>query len=173
MRFLFGCVPCAKYLSYLVKPDTVGCTQTIERGPGLEMWSNSVMVSPCRPASAAAGRLSRITNSALLAVLAAGATAAAEDWPQWRGADRLGIWTETGILREFPDAGLIVKWRGPVGGGFAGPAVTGGRVFVLDYTETGPRTMDGRERILALDEEGGEVLWTCEWPTTYRMLMFS
>ena len=48
-----------------------------------------------------------------------------------------------------------------------------GRVFVLDYRETEPRTMDGIERILALDEESGEVLWTREWATTYRMLMFS
>ena len=86
---------------------------------------------------------------------------------------RRGIWTETGILREFPDEGLTVKWRAPVGGGFAGPAVAGGRVFVLDYAETEPRTMDGNERILALDEQSGEVLWTREWATTYRMLMFS
>ena len=24
----------------------------------------------------------------------------AEDWPQWRGADRLAIWTENGIIGE-------------------------------------------------------------------------
>jgi outer membrane protein assembly factor BamB len=44
---------------------------------------------------------------------------------------------------------------------------------VLDYTETEPRTMDGTERILALDEETGDTLWSHEWPTTYRMLMFT
>ena len=137
------------------------------------MWSNSDMPSHSRPASPGAGRFSRITAGALLAVVVAGATSAAEDWPQWRGAERLGIWTETGILREFPDEGLVVKWRAPVGGGFAGPAVADGRVFVLDYAETDPRTMDGNERILALDEDSGEVLWTRQWATTYRMLMFS
>ncbi len=125
------------------------------------------------PATVGAGRFSRITAGALLAVVAAGVTLSAEDWPQWQGAERLGIWTETGILREFPDEGLIVKWRAPVGGGYAGPAVADGRVFVLDYAETEPRTMDGIERILALDEGSGEVLWTREWATTYRMLMFS
>ena len=125
------------------------------------------------PPPAGAGRFDGIIAGALAAVVAAAATLSAEDWPQWRGADRLGIWTETGILRGFPDQGLSVKWRTPVGGGFAGPAVAGGRVFVLDYAETAPRTMDGNERIMALDEDSGEVLWTREWATTYRMLMFS
>ena len=34
---------------------------------------------------------------ALLTAVAAGPTLFAADWPQWRGAERLGIWTETGI----------------------------------------------------------------------------
>ena len=96
----------------------------------------------------------------------------AEDWPQWRGADRDAVWRETGIVERFPGEGLIVKWRTPVRAGFAGPAVADGRVFVLDYQETpGTRTMDGRERLLALDEETGAVLWTREWPATYRNIV--
>ena len=31
----------------------------------------------------------------------------AEDWPQWRGVDRLGVWHETGIVERFPDEGLL------------------------------------------------------------------
>ena len=50
----------------------------------------------------------------------------AEDWPQWRGAERLAIWDETGIVDELPDA-LKVTWRVPIRGGYAGPAVAGGR----------------------------------------------
>ena len=119
------------------------------------------------------GRSVPIAAGTLLAVVLAGAILSAEDWPQWRGAERLAVWTETGVLREFPDEGLTVKWRAPVGAGYAGPAVADGRVFVLDYRETEPRTMDGIERVLALDEESGEVLWIREWATTYRMLMFS
>ena len=96
----------------------------------------------------------------------------AEDWPQWRGADRDAVWRESGIVERFPDDGLVVKWRTPVRAGFAGPAVADGRVFVLDYQETpGTRTMDGRERLLALDEETGEVLWTRDWPATYRNIV--
>ena len=96
----------------------------------------------------------------------------AEDWPQWRGIDRDAVWHETGIVERFAAGGLSVKWRAPVRAGFAGPAVAGGRVFVLDYQETaGSRTMDGHERLVVLDEETGAVLWTREWPATYRNII--
>ena len=77
----------------------------------------------------------------MVVVAATIATLSAKDWPQWRGAERLGLWTETGILQEFPDSGLTVTWRVPVNGGYSGPAVADGRVFVLDYVETEARVM--------------------------------
>ena len=96
----------------------------------------------------------------------------AEDWLQWRGANRLGIWHEKGIIDRFPDGGLKVSWRAPVGSGFAGPAVADGRVFLLDWRrDPQSRTLDGTERVVALDEQTGAVLWTHEWETSYRMLM--
>ncbi len=98
----------------------------------------------------------------------------AEDWPQWRGADRLAIWTEDGIVDRFPEGGLKVTWRVPVKDGFSGPVVADGRVFVTDF-EFLPdtRVADGTERILALDEQTGDVLWTHGWETTYRNIMGS
>ena len=105
----------------------------------------------------------------VIAVGLATPTLRAEDWPQWRGVDRDGVWTDTGVVERFPGAGLNVTWRAPIRGGFAGPAVADGRVFVLDYEETpGSRTMDGTERLLALDEETGAVLWSKTWPAAYR-----
>jgi len=95
----------------------------------------------------------------------------AEDWPQWRGIARDGVWHETGVVEQFADDGLVVTWRAPVRAGFAGPAVAGGRVFVLDYQETpGSRTLDGHERLVVFDEETGAHLWEQEWPSTYRNL---
>ena len=77
----------------------------------------------------------------------------AEDWAQWRGADRLAVWHETGIVDSFPDTGLKVEWRAPIRSGWAGPAVAGGRVFVLDWLEDPEsRTLDGTERLVALDD---------------------
>ena len=63
--------------------------------------------------------------------LAAG-PALADDWPQWMGPNRDGVWHETGILEKFPDGGPKELWRTPIGGGYAGPAVAGGKVYVTD-----------------------------------------
>jgi outer membrane protein assembly factor BamB len=95
----------------------------------------------------------------------------AEDWPEVRGKGRLGIWNETGIVETFPPEGLKILWRTPVRIGYAGPAVAGGRVFVVDYVETQkPR---GTERAMALDEKTGKVLWTQEWAVDYRGMSYT
>ncbi len=101
-------------------------------------------------------------------------TVHADDWPEWRGAGREAVWTEDGILERFPAGALKVTWRTPIRGGFAGPVVADGRVFVTDF-EFLPETkvMDGTERILALDEQTGDVLWTHDWPAAYRNLQLS
>jgi hypothetical protein len=77
-------------------------------------------------------------------------SATAADWPEWRGAGRLGAWNETGIIETFPDEGLTYTWRVPIRGGYSGPAVADGRVFVTDF-ERGEANQ-GIERALALDE---------------------
>ncbi len=111
----------------------------------------------------------------LIAVIgfALSVSGSAADWTQWRGADRLAVWHETGIVEDLPDQ-LQVRWRTPIRSGYAGPAVAGGRVFVTDWREDpDTRTIDGTERVLALDERTGDVLWTHEWHTSYRMMMVS
>ena len=105
-----------------------------------------------------------------LALAASAAPLAAEDWPEWRGAGRRGVWNETGILDKFPAGGLAATWRVPVGGGYAGPAVADGRVFVTDARRADPRSTAVVERLLALDEATGAVLWTREWETNYAGL---
>lgn len=107
----------------------------------------------------------------LTAVVSVAAPTEAEDWHQWRGVDRLGVWHETGILERFPNEGLKVSWRVPIGSGYAGPAVADGRVFVPDWHENpDSRTLDGTERLVVLDEHTGDILWTHEWQTSYRMI---
>ena len=92
----------------------------------------------------------------------------AEDWPEWRGKGRAGIWKDTGILVKFPANGLEAVWRTPIGGGYAGPAVADGRVYVTDYRSTQGRK--GVERALCLDERTGEVLWSHSWDVDYAGL---
>ena len=60
-----------------------------------------------------------------LLLLALTMPALADDWPQWMGPNRDGVWAETGILDKFPDGGPKELWRVPIGGGYAGPAVAG------------------------------------------------
>jgi outer membrane protein assembly factor BamB len=106
----------------------------------------------------------RLFSTALCLVLCA-AGIRAEDWPEFRGKGRLGVWNETGILEKFPEGGLKVLWRTPIKNGYTGPAVANGRVFVSDFSpKVGKR---GVERALALDEKTGRILWTHEWDADY------
>src|ERR1700737_3428801 len=68
----------------------------------------------------------------LLAVVLTYGSASADDWPQWLGLNRDGVWRETGILEKFPEGGPKICWRPAIGGAYSGPAVASGRVFVTD-----------------------------------------
>jgi len=92
-----------------------------------------------------------------------------DDWPEWRGRGRRGLWLESGILETFPKDGLSISWRRPIRAGFAGPAVAGGRVFVTDFSPS--ENLKGTERLLCFDEKTGQILWTREWETDYTGLM--
>ena len=75
--------------------------------------------------------------------------ARADDWPQWMGPKRDNVWREKGILAKFPKDGPKVLWRTPIAGGYAGPAVAYGRVYVGNING----------RVLALSAEDGAVAW--------------
>src|SRR4030095_14801401 len=42
------------------------------------------------------------------------------------------VWRETGIAEKFPSGGPPVRWRTPIGAGYAGPAVAHGKGYVRD-----------------------------------------
>jgi outer membrane protein assembly factor BamB len=114
-----------------------------------------------------------------LALLGLTGPARADDWPQWLGPQRDGVWREQGILDRFPANGPVVRWRTPLGGGYAGPAVAEGRVYVTDRVlDKGARDPDnpfarsnspGKERVLCLDEATGKVLWEHAYPVKYAI----
>lgn len=87
--------------------------------------------------------------------------AVAEDWPQFRGPARAGVWPESGILQTFPKDGLKIRWRAAVGPGWSSPVVGEGRVIVTDSELVKPKA---KERTLCFDEKTGKRLWayTCE-----------
>ena len=87
-----------------------------------------------------------------------------EDWPQWRGSQRDGVWHETGILQSFPPEGLKVLWRVPVGVGFSSPVVAQGRVYLTDSHVT--RT-NACENVRCLDAATGQSIWIHEYEVRY------
>ena len=88
----------------------------------------------------------------------------AGDWPQWRGANRDGVWNETGILESFPSGGLKVSWRVPIGRGWSSPIVSHGRVYVTDVQVVPPAA---RERVLCFEEATGKLRWSQEYSVAY------
>lgn len=104
---------------------------------------------------------------ALIAGLLCAGGLRAEDWPQWRGPNRDGVWSEDGILESFPRDGLHVRWRARVGGGYSGPAVARGRVFLTDR-----RLRPDVERVLCFDEETGRPLWVHSYPCDYENMEY-
>jgi outer membrane protein assembly factor BamB len=101
----------------------------------------------------------------------------ADDWPQWLGPQRDGVWRETGLLEKFPQDGPKVVWRAKVDGGYAGPAVADGRVFVPDFVSTGDKSpspaqrneLKGTERVLCFRATDGKLLWKHEYPCSYKI----
>ena len=98
-----------------------------------------------------------------MALLTAAATAAfGLDWPQWRGPNRDGSSTETGLLTSWPEGGPPLLWKkNGLGAGFASFAVSGGKVFTQGQS-------DGRQFVIALDEASGEILWRTPNGDTFR-----
>jgi outer membrane protein assembly factor BamB len=93
----------------------------------------------------------------------------ADDWPQWRGPNRDGVWAETGILASFPPGGLKARWRAPVGPGWSSPVVAKGRVYLTDAELEKPKA---KERVHCFDEATGKPLWTYSYEVTYPAWAF-
>jgi outer membrane protein assembly factor BamB len=98
-----------------------------------------------------------------MALVAAGAVLA-DDWPQWRGPDRDGVWRETGIVERFEKPELEIVWRAEIGSGYSGPTVADGRVYVADRLVT-PKQV---ERVHCFDAGTGRNIWTHTYDCPYR-----
>jgi outer membrane protein assembly factor BamB len=106
--------------------------------------------------------------------------AVADDWPQWLGPQRDGVWRETGIVDKFPAQGPKIRWRTPIGEGYAGPAVASGKVYITDRVlpegVSNPdnpfgrkQRVQGKERVLCLEEKTGKFLWKHEYDCPYQV----
>jgi outer membrane protein assembly factor BamB len=114
--------------------------------------------------SATRGRASLL--ALLLAGVAGAATLAATDagkadWPQYRGPQRTGLSQETGLLKSWPQTGPKALWRVPLGDGYSGISLSGGRAFTM-YSK------GGEEFAGAFDAATGKEIWKVRIDTARR-----
>ena len=85
-------------------------------------------------------------------------------WPDYRGASREGIYTQTPIRTDWPDDGLEELWRQKVGGGYASMVVAEGLVFTIEQRRD-------HEVVAAYDLESGHQVWEHGWPALFEEQM--
>lgn len=88
----------------------------------------------------------------------------AQDWPDWRGINRDGVWSETGIIEKFETEIIKTKWAVSIGSGYSGPTVSNGKVYVSDLIEKPAQT----EGVLCFDEETGRKIWEYRYNCPYE-----
>jgi outer membrane protein assembly factor BamB len=104
-------------------------------------------------------RLARLA-CAIVVLACPAAAACGGEWPQILGPHRNGIADDEHLADSLPAAGPPVRWQRAVGSGFAGPAVSRGRL-VLFHREA------DEARAVALDAATGKELWRVGFPTNY------
>jgi len=82
--------------------------------------------------------------------------AASTDWPQWRGPNRDGISTETGLLKEWPAGGPPLAWKVTgLGTGSSTVSLVGNRIFTLG--DKGEESF-----VVALNRADGKPVWSAK-----------
>jgi outer membrane protein assembly factor BamB len=79
----------------------------------------------------------------------------AQDWPQWRGANRDGKATGFEAPKTWPKE-LAQKWKVAVGSGDATPALVGDKLYVFSRQE-------GEEVLRCLDSATGKEIWQTKY----------
>jgi outer membrane protein assembly factor BamB len=79
----------------------------------------------------------------------------AQDWPQWRGANRDAKATSFEAPKAWPKE-LAQKWKVAVGSGDATPALVGDKLYVFSRQE-------GEEVVRCLDAASGKEIWQAKY----------
>ncbi len=100
-----------------------------------------------------------VASLASCAVLLGICGALAQDWPQWRGANRDGKVTGFSVPQTWP-TNLPQKWKTPVGVGDSTPALVGDKLFTVGRE-------DANEAIRCLDAASGKIIWEQIYPAQH------
>ena len=97
-----------------------------------------------------------VAGAAFAAGLSLAASPASTGWPQWRGPNRDGVSTETGLLQSWSAGGPSVAWRATgLGTGFSSVSVAGNRIFTMG-------DVGGSQHVIAISASDGKRLWTAK-----------
>jgi outer membrane protein assembly factor BamB len=118
--------------------------------------------------------------AALAFVVLLTSASVAADWGQWLGPKRDAVWEEKGLVTKFPKDGPKVLWRQPIGPGYAGPAVVGKRLYIMDRVPAkidpanppAKGTVPGSERVLCLNAADGKTIWTHSYDCPYENVSY-
>lgn len=86
-----------------------------------------------------------------------------QDWSDWRGSKRDGLWNSVDVPLKFKSDQLTVKWEMPIGSGYSGPTVSKGKVFITDLLEKPGQT----EGVICLNQQTGKKLWEYRYECNY------
>ena len=90
---------------------------------------------------------------AIVGVLCVPLCASGADWPHFRGPSSNGFSPETGLNKAWKEKAPESLWQVAMGdGGFAGPCVAGGKVFIIDHR-------DNNDVVRALTLADGKPVW--------------
>jgi outer membrane protein assembly factor BamB len=89
------------------------------------------------------------------------------DWAQFRGNNKDGISTETGLLKNWAVSGPKQVWKTKIGSGFSEITVFGDQFYTMYGTGD---TTEGYEFIAAYEVSTGKQIWNTEIDTLYRDL---
>jgi len=88
----------------------------------------------------------------------------APEWPCFRGSGRNNLAQFDGHLtKEWDETGPSVLWRMPLGEGYSGAIIAGGRVYVLDYVEE-----DSSDALRCFELFSGKELWRRSYKNPIR-----
>lgn len=99
-----------------------------------------------------------LTAVAALALLGSMTAAHAADWPNFFGPTRNGLAPDTGLNKDWATRPPRELWRVTLSdGGYAGPSVADGKVFIVDH-------QGANDIVRALRLETGEQVWEFAYP---------
>jgi outer membrane protein assembly factor BamB len=104
--------------------------------------------------------LRAITVTAFLSTPLA-AVLAANDWPQFLGPSRNGVYVGAPLNEKWPSSGPPILWRKTIGQGLSGPVVAGRRLILF-------HRLDNQEVVESFDAATGAPQWRHAYPTAYR-----